>query len=194
MIEGVEITGSTKHRPAHVNAVNITKVLMPVKEATMGETLAADCRISKEHGREIGKPVFCHINHPNWLLSNTAEEMAAATLADAFEVVNGGGDCQTLGDEIHPSTDQMWDITNALRILRDKVPPLYGCGTDDTHHYHSDHPTRSNPGRAWVMVRAEALNADSITTAMINGDFYASTGVTLEEVHYDRQALSLIHI
>jgi hypothetical protein len=41
------------------------------------------------------------------------------------------------------------------------------------------------------MVRAPALDADALITAMEAGDFYASTGVRLRDVRWDGRALSL---
>jgi hypothetical protein len=60
-----------------------------------------------------------------------------------------------------------------------------GFGCDDTHHYHVSGMSRSTAGRGWVMVHAEKLTADSITTALKEGDFYASSGVKLRSVNYD---------
>ena len=43
--------------------------------------------------------------------------------------------------------------------------------------------TFSNPGQGWVWVRTDALTPESITRALENGDFYASTGVKLKDLH-----------
>jgi hypothetical protein len=37
------------------------------------------------------------------------------------------------------------------------------------------------PGQAWIMVRAPELTAEAIVAALERGDFYASTGVELED-------------
>ena len=63
---------------------------------------------------------------------------------------------------------------------------MYGVAVDDSHHFYefvSSRETRaplSNPGRAWIMVRARELSVSALLEAMNRGDFYASTGVTLE--------------
>ena len=45
------------------------------------------------------------------------------------------------------------------------------------------------------MVHAEALEADTLTRAIDNGDFYASSGVTLKEINYDEEEKTLsIHV
>lgn len=49
----------------------------------------------------------------------------------------------------------------------------------------------SNPGKGWVMVKADALEAAKIADALKSGDFYASTGVTLENVEHSATGLTL---
>jgi hypothetical protein len=41
------------------------------------------------------------------------------------------------------------------------------------------------------MVRAARLDPDKLVEAMQRGDFYASTGVTLDDVHFDKSTRSL---
>jgi hypothetical protein len=54
---------------------------------------------------------------------------------------------------------------------------------DDAHHFKRlGEADASGPGRGWVMVRARALTAGAILGAMEAGDFYASTGVELEDL------------
>jgi len=62
-----------------------------------------------------------------------------------------------------------------------------GLATDDTHEYHVPalSPARSTAGRGWVMVRADALTPESLIAAIEHGDFYASSGVILDDVHFD---------
>ena len=42
-----------------------------------------------------------------------------------------------------------------------------------------------SPGRGWVWVRAPQLSAESIIAAMESGDFYASTGVKLDDLRFE---------
>jgi hypothetical protein len=71
--------------------------------------------------------------------------------------------------------------------MASNAPPLYGLATDDTHEYHGN-KIRAIPGRAWVMVRSRYLTPESLLRAMGRGDFYASTGVLLDEVTFDATA------
>ena len=68
--------------------------------------------------------------------------------------------------------------------------PLYGLATDDAHNYHQEGATAA-PGRGWVMVRAKELTPSAITQAMIDGNFYASSGVILRDVSTDGKSLTV---
>jgi len=74
-------------------------------------------------------------------------------------------------------SEELWDeLLSTGRVI-------YGVATDDSHQLKASelaHPAR--PGRAWVMVRAEALSPGAITDALRRGDFYGSTGVILTTV------------
>jgi hypothetical protein len=94
------------------------------------------------------------------------------------------------GDAEHPSTEKIWDDVLTLRLAKLGGPPLYAFATDDAHNYHKEQ-AMSNPGRGWVMVRATSLDPDVLTEAMRRGDFYATSGVLLEEVSTTRESLSV---
>ena len=64
---------------------------------------------------------------------------------------------------------------------------------DDTHNYYKHNIGESNPGRGWVMVKAQNLNEDNIIASLEKGNFYSTTGVILEDVQTNDRALT-IHI
>ena len=66
-----------------------------------------------------------------------------------------------------------------------------GLGTDDSHHYHVGGMNRSTSGRGWVCVRAGELTADAMLASMQAGDFYASSGVVLNDVRFDPASRTL---
>ena len=105
-----------------------------------------------------------------------------------FEVFNGHPGVNQLGDEHHPSIERLYDLANTIRLAQLKAEPLRGLATDDAHHYHVPGMKRSTAGRGWVMVRSKELTAEAIVNAMKAGDFYASSGVTLNDVRYDAQS------
>jgi hypothetical protein len=66
---------------------------------------------------------------------------------------------------------------------------MFGLATDDSHNYHVFGSAYSNAGRGWVMVRAESLKADVLVRALEAGEFYATTGVILEEISFKKNVL-----
>jgi len=68
-----------------------------------------------------------------------------------------------------------------------------GLGSDDTHEYHlpKPSPTRSTAGRGWIMVRAAALTPQSLIASIERGDFYASSGVILDDVTFNSQTQTI---
>ena len=78
----------------------------------------------------------------------------------------------------------MWDIANTIRLASLGAEPLFGIASDDSHQYHGGDV---KPGRGWVMVRADSLNADRLVEAMRDGDFYSSSGITLEALERNQE-------
>lgn len=188
MIQAEEITHAARDgRAIHMNAVNLLEVIAPRDGATVRETIATNLAAVEESARRTGREVLVHVNHPNYKWGVTAEDLAAVVGEKFFEVWNGVEVDNDPGDEIHPSTDELWDIANTIRLGGMDAPPLYAVATDDSHDYHGTR-TRAQPGRAWVMVRARHLTPESIIRAIQAGDFYASTGVELEEIAFAKPA------
>ncbi|CAN5854507.1 hypothetical protein BH23PLA1_BH23PLA1_13240 [soil metagenome] len=140
----------------------------------------------EEQSERLGQPMLTHLNHPNFGYAITAEELAMVTKERFFEVYNGHPSVHHEGDETHVSVERMWDIVNTLRIAEMKAVPVYGLATDDTHNYFG--MGGASPGKGWVMVRARFLTPESILLGIENGDFYASSGVTLKDVQYDSRS------
>jgi hypothetical protein len=119
---------------------------------------------------------FPHLNHPNFCWSFTTEDIMATTGLRHLEIANchpavhnsGGGGC--------PSSEEIWDtILSDGRIL-------YGIASDDAHQFQTWGPEQANPGRGWVVVRAGSHTPEAIKKALYEGDFYASTGVELDDI------------
>lgn len=186
-VKGEEITTSFRtegERPVsyavHVNAVNIDSLVPPPRGESVVEVMNRCVDAVTEQGREIGHPVLAHVNHPNFGWGITWEQLAQVKGDRFFEVYNGHQGVRNHGDHVHPGTDQMWDLANVKRLTELDLPPLYAVATDDAHNYHGK--KTAQPGRGWVMVRANQLDGDDLVTAMKNGDFYASSGVILSNV------------
>ena len=188
MIQAEEITHRARNgRDIHLNAVNLLELIKPRDGADVRETIANNIKAVQESAARAGRTVLVHVNHPNYKWGVTAEDLASIVGEQFFEVWNGVDTDFDPGDAEHPSTDEMWDIANTLRLVGLGAAPLYAVATDDSHDHHGT-KTRSPPGRAWVMVRARHLTPESIIRAMRAGDFYATTGVQLDEIAFDRTA------
>ena len=142
----------------------------------------------EEQAKRLGKPIVAHLNHPNFHYSFTGEQLAEVVEEQFFEVYNGHPGVNHLGDDRHPGVEQLWDIANTIRIGNLQSAPLFGVATDDSHTYHGGNVS---PGRGWIMVQAERLDANLLMEAMKRGDFYASSGVTLEKISFRKGIIEL---
>ncbi|MCC7387515.1 MAG: hypothetical protein IT431_01975 [Phycisphaerales bacterium] len=184
LIQAEEITGAFERRPIHINATNLAEVIPPQTGETAEATIRAVLREVNAQAAKHGREVLPHLNHPNFGWGVTAEDLAPVLEEQFFEVFNGHTGVNNNGDQTHASTERIWDIINTIRITRFDAPPIFGIATDDGHSYHGQSPV-SIPGRGWVMVHARRLTPETVILAMKAGDFYASTGVTLDAVEFD---------
>lgn len=183
LIEAEEITDKFRQYHIHINAINLDEVIKPQGGDSVVDTMRNNLRAVKEQSERLGRPVLTHLNHPNFHWSVTPQQLAEVVEEQFFEVYNGHPSINHLGDTEHPSDEAIWDMASTLRMLVHDAPPLFGVATDDSHNYHGGNVS---PGRGWVMVWAEELDADQLVESMERGEFYASTGVELKEVTYDR--------
>ena len=190
MIPSEEVTDRAEGVPVHINASNLRDPIEPLGGATVRETIENNLRSIEEQAKRAGREILAHLNHPNFGWAVTAEDIAHAVTDRYFEVYNGHPGVNQLGDEHRPSIDRLWDIANTIRLVELKAPPLYGIATDDSHHYHG-RPDGSRPGRGWTMVRATHLTPEYILKAIKAGDCYASSGVKLADVRYDKASRTL---
>ena len=191
MIQSEEITDSAEGKPVHVNATNIQELIRPAHGATVLETMQNNVNAVLEQRERLGVPMFPHINHPNFGWAVTAEDLMKLEGEKFFEVYNGHPSVRNFGDENHAGGERMWDIILTVRLAELGEEVMYGVAVDDAHNYFTMRIGRANPGRGWVVVRAEELTAESIVAAMERGDFYGSTGVVLRDVTFDGSSLSV---
>jgi hypothetical protein len=191
MVQAEELTGSAANgRTLHMNAINLMEVVQPQAGATIRDAIAQNFWAVQESAKRTGREVLVHVNHPNYRWGVNAEDLAGIVDERFFEVWNGVDSDNDPGNAERPSTDEIWDIANTIRIAGMNAPPLYGMATDDTHNYQGNNP-RAMPGRGWVMVRARWLTPESLIRAIRAGEFYASTGVTLDSVSFEKQTRKL---
>jgi len=192
LIQSEEISDRFENKPIHINATNITgEPIKPQSGKSVVEAIRNNFRAVEVQAKQLNRIIIPHLNHPNFRWGVTAEEIAEVVEDRFFEVFNGHPQVNQEGDETHPSIDKLWDIANTLRLTTYKSAPLMGVGTDDSHHYHFTGMNRSTTGRGWIQVRAASLSVDALLTAMNKGDFYASSGVTLQDVTFNRSTKTL---
>jgi hypothetical protein len=191
MIQGEEITAKYQSAPIHINATNLREFIAPRSGKSMVEVMQNNINAVKEQRERTGVPMFPHINHPNFGWAITAEELLQLDHEQFFEVYNGHPMVHNEGDELHASTDRIWDIILTERLAQLGKPPLFGLAVDDSHNYHGEPRKTSRSGRGWVMVRAATLAPEALIQALEAGDFYASSGVKLKDVRRENGKLSV---
>lgn len=180
-----EISNNSKSGPVHINALNVDAVIPSTKDKTLDtrEVMRRTLRAVAEQAEKSGKPIITHLNHPNFQWAVTAEDIAAVAEESFFEVYNGHPGINHLGKDGVPGDEKIWDIANTIRLGEMSANPLFGVATDDSHNYHGG---KVSPGRGWIMVGAEQLDGDSLVSAMKKGSFYASSGVYLDSIDFDK--------
>lgn len=184
IMPGEEITQYLHRTGVHMNGLNLVRTVREQTGATAADIFRKDIDAVETQERESGREMAAVLNHPNFLWSQTADDLLALSDLRFFEVYNAHPLVHNRGDSLHLSTERLWDIV-LTRRLTSSGQLLYGVARDDAHAYHEFAPDKRNPGRGWIMVRSPVLQADSLVRAMERGDFYASTGVTLDRLERD---------
>jgi hypothetical protein len=157
--------------------IGINGPVDPPQGDTVAAVLDSEAKAIRQAG---GLPIAAH---PNLTYALTAADLLASDQTPGprfFEVWNTEPGMNNLGGGGKPSTEQIWDqVLSAGRVM-------YAAAVDDSHHFYDFISSRqtgsplSNPGRAWIMVRARELSVPALLAAMNIGDFYATTGVVIE--------------
>jgi hypothetical protein len=172
LIRGEEITDEFADFPIHVNGLGLNEYVAPQGGTSVLDTVQRDVNAVRT---AKGVP---HINHPNFGWAINADVLRAVQNNRLFEIFNGHSKVNNFGGGGSPGLEEMWDqILSAGKLL-------YGIAVDDAHHFKVFSPKHDNPGRGWIVVRAPELSSTEILKAMEKGDFYASTGVELENLGY----------
>jgi len=191
MIQAEEITDRYDAKPIHVNATNLLELIPPQGGNSFLDVLQRNIDAVNKQREETGQVMIAHVNHPNFGWGIVAENLIELRGDTFFEVYNGHPGVRNWGDDAHPGTDRMWDIVLAMR-LHQGLDPLFGLAVDDTHDYYKHKVGKSNPGRGWVMVKAQALNAENIIASLEKGNFYSTTGVILEDIQINDRTLTIL--
>lgn len=181
LIPGEEVTDAYMKAPIHLNAVGSVRLVGPQSGASKRETIQRNVDAIRAAG---GVP---HVNHPNFQWALSADDLYAIRNLKHFEIFNGHPGVHNFGGGGFPGLEDMWDVllTRGMRI--------FGVAVDDAHHFQEWGPRKSNPGKGWIMVRAERLDREAIQSAFERGDYYASTGVLLNDVESTGKTLR-VHV
>lgn len=180
VIKGEEVTDKFGDKPIHVNGLNIANQVEPQGGNSVAETIQRNVDAVRE---ESGVP---HINHPNYRWAITAEDLKRVSNYKLFEIFNGHPYVNNESGGGTPGLEEVWDMILSSGKL------VYGIAVDDAHHFKRPwDKTAALPGQGWVVVRAERLSASLILQAMERGDFYASTGVELENYKVDEKSITI---
>jgi hypothetical protein len=171
LIAGEELTSSFAKKPVHVNGLNIPGLLDPQKDTTLVGTIQKNV----DEVRSVqGVP---HINHPNFGWAIDYETLRRVRNDRLLEIYNAHPLVHNHGGGGKPSVEAVWDtlLTGGMKI--------FGIAVDDAHNFKGEFDlSRSNPGRAWICVKAKVLDAQELMRNLEQGLFYASTGVVLNDV------------
>jgi hypothetical protein len=171
LVHGEEVTSREAGGPVHVNGYGVTELV----EASDSTDIVTAMRENVE--RIIAAGGMASINHPNFRWAFDHGAMMQVEGYKFMEVFNGHPGSHNAGGGGAASTVGIWDrlLSNGRRV--------WGIAVDDSHHYVAEfNASLSNPGRGWVQVKAERLSQQDIFEAMSDGDFYASTGVTIGDM------------
>ncbi|NNE71655.1 MAG: histidinol-phosphatase [Rhodothermales bacterium] len=190
VIQAEEISDGFDGKPLHLNATNIVERITPQGGSSVTDVLQRNIDAVLAQAESLRVPILPHVNHPNFGWAVTPDDLVPLEGEHFFEVYNGHPAVHNEGDDGRPGTEAMWDYVNTQRLIAGGEV-LYGLGVDDAHHYHEQRIGLANTGRAWIMVRARTLEPSPIIGALLLGDFYASSGVTLKDVRFDGSTLKV---
>lgn len=170
VLSGQEVTDSFDRKPYHINALGISRVVMPNKLA------GAVATMQKNIDDVVRLGGIAQINHPNFGWAVTAEHLIALNNYTLIEIHNGHPLVNNKGGGGVPSAEEMWDSVLTSGKL------VFAIADDDSHYFkRTGDATAPTPGQGWIYVRAAELSLEAILASIKRGDFYASTGVELSD-------------
>ena len=194
VIPGVELTYNASQceplpRPGYLCSFHSNVLFLnPMRDVTRGRYFNLPFRkhslevIEGQIRRAEDLEGILVLNHPTFQFAVDAELLTAVLrrgirLVEFFNgaVIDRHPDGPTAAVE---EAEALWDAVLSQGLL------VYAVGGDDAHHFADAAWMRQEgkkplvPDRAWIQVRAHRDPA-AIRTAIVAGDFYVSTGVTL---------------
>lgn len=146
---------SSQYRPM----INFDDRLPDFERVYTPECVNEIIKTAKENG------FFVTYNHPTWSLESYPEYSAFRGM-DAMEIQN------------FSSVVSGWDDDNGhcYEDLLRQGNRLYAVAADDNHNRHDDDDPHCDSYGGYVMIAADELKYEKLTSSLKNGTFYASTG------------------
>lgn len=191
VMQAEEVSDEYKGKPIHIGAINIKELVKPQGGNSVAEVMQNDLDEIYAQRKRTGQAMFPHLNHPNFRRAIKLEDMLELKGERFFEVYNGHPEVHNYGDSVTMGMEELWDKL-LVHYIKQGKPLLYGLATDDAHNHIEYKTGLSNPGRGWIMVRAQALTPHALIEAMERGDFYATTGVELNDVKFEKGRLEIL--
>ncbi len=180
IVRGEEVTDRFGEKPLHVNGLDLARLVPPQGGQSVVDVLQRNVDAIRN---ENGIP---HINHPNFGWGVTADELRQVRNTRLFEIYNGHPHVNNVGGGGVPGLEEAWDVILSSGAI------IYGIAVDDAHVFKQPgNPNVAGPGRGWVVVRAAKLDARVLVQALERGDFYASTGVVLDELRVEATGMTV---
>ena len=180
VIRGEEVSDRFGDKPLHINALNVNQLVEPQGGKSVVETLQRNV----DAIRKVN--AVPHINHPNFRWAITGDELRQVENNKLYEIYNGHPTVNNLGGGGVPGMEEVWDAILSSGKL------LYGIAVDDAHVFKRPWDRNAaRPGQGWVAIRAERLTPELLFAALERGDFYASTGVEIQDYQVSDRQVSL---
>jgi hypothetical protein len=180
VIKGEEVSDRFNGKPIHVNGLDVSTLVTPPGGSSVLDVVQ---RMVDGIRKANGVP---HINHPNYEWTISADDLKQVENTKLFEIYNGHPGVNNVGGGGVPGMEEVWDrLLSSGRLI-------YGIADDDAHYFKQPgNPDVPGPGRGWVYVHADRLVPRGIVEALERGDFYASTGVELNDYQVTPSAITI---
>lgn len=200
LIPGKELAAQPPGGSVHINALGIAEEIETCTGSNRIETAQSNIDMILKNG---GIPI---INHPNYYYSMGYPQLSRLTGFNLLEIANQGWRSRNEGDMTHVTTEQLWD-----RLLSDGMA-VYAVASDGAKCFKKPVNERweavntlnpkalgapyirdmlDRPGGGFIVVHVNRLTPEEVLNGIRKGDFYASTGIELNDYSFDGKTISI---
>lgn len=191
LLRGVEVSDSFEALAVHLNVLNPAVFIPPSGGSDPVSVIERNLAAYGAPGDGATGSVAIQLNHPNFGRSLTPEQVMRGRALRLMEIYNGHPISRDGGDALRPSMELVWDRVLTHRIATLDLPLVYGTAADDAHHFLGLANGGARPGRGWVQVLAPTLERSALANALVDGRFYASSGVELVRIVHSPKGIRI---